>query len=164
MSFRSLWVWPWTRWFRTGTTNTFCNLPTAFLYTIYIMNRVLQKVCTVYLCLALFGVQSADIAYIRPHTDNFTTGEKECIPNDEEGCSCKLTDGSGIIDLTSLGTTDNTPRWICCFFSCCFTLKKPLFIDNDLKFKAEYLFNWHYFSIIWNFTRWIWCYCFTLKK
>ncbi|XP_045169725.2 uncharacterized protein LOC123532367 [Mercenaria mercenaria] len=36
---------------------------------------------------------------------------KECLPNDLQGCSCKFSDGSGIIDLTSLGTSDNTPRF-----------------------------------------------------
>lgn len=36
---------------------------------------------------------------------------KECLPNDLQGCTCKFTDGSGIIDLTNLGTTDNTPRF-----------------------------------------------------
>lgn len=35
---------------------------------------------------------------------------KECLPNDLQGCSCKFTDNSGIIDLRSLSTTDNTPR------------------------------------------------------
>ncbi|XP_060578251.1 uncharacterized protein LOC132735324 [Ruditapes philippinarum] len=38
-------------------------------------------------------------------------GPKECLPNDLQGCSCKFSDDSGIIDLTSLGTSDNTPRF-----------------------------------------------------
>ena len=35
----------------------------------------------------------------------------DCIPNDK--CSCKFTDGRGIVDITSLGRTDNKPRY--CF-------------------------------------------------
>lgn len=33
---------------------------------------------------------------------------KDCTLDDE--CSCSFDDGSGKVDLTSLGNTDNTPR------------------------------------------------------
>lgn len=42
--------------------------------------------------------------------NNINAPEIRCLPNDNNGCTCKFTDGSGIIDLTSLGIKDNTPR------------------------------------------------------
>ena len=34
----------------------------------------------------------------------------DCLPKDK--CSCEFTDGRGIIDITSLGHVDNTPRYV----------------------------------------------------
>ena len=43
------------------------------------------------------------------------TAEKKCLP-DDSGCSCTFNDGSGTVDLTSLGNTADTPRYT--FFVC----------------------------------------------
>lgn len=37
-------------------------------------------------------------------------GPKDCTQADQ--CSCTMTDGSGTVDITSLGNKDNSPRFV----------------------------------------------------
>ncbi|KAL4221142.1 hypothetical protein ACF0H5_019401 [Mactra antiquata] len=62
------------------------------------------KCWTILLCVVLTSILDC-----RGFTD---FSGKECEPVDEKGCKCKFTDESAeIVDLTSLGNTDNTPRF-----------------------------------------------------
>ncbi|XP_045167386.2 uncharacterized protein LOC123530697 [Mercenaria mercenaria] len=41
----------------------------------------------------------------------YSSSTKQCIRIDSHGCMCNFTDGSGMVDLRSLGNKDNTPRF-----------------------------------------------------
>ncbi|KAL4221140.1 hypothetical protein ACF0H5_019399 [Mactra antiquata] len=71
---------------------------------------VIVYLCLVHIC--IFTVSMSPMLYNGTSSETLVIdSDTNCISPDKTGCKCEMTDGSGTIDLTSVGYTDNQPRF-----------------------------------------------------